>query len=133
MQNAKCKIEIYRGEVTKGRICSFSRKRTKKLLQIGFAGILRKFSIKCEHFIGFEASILPLCASTTVSIASSKLRNSLRWSNFLKFTYCKAKPFYLMYGYVLRWQITDFRQGRKLSCVVTCHNTICAKSCREAD
>ena len=65
-ENVKCKVQNWdlSGRSYKGRMCSFSRKRTKKLLSLGFVRILRKFSIKCEHFIGFEASILPFCAST---------------------------------------------------------------------
>ena len=39
-----------------------------------FEQILHKFSIKRGRFIGFEASIPPLRASTTVGIATSKLR-----------------------------------------------------------
>ena len=58
-----------------------------KLLSIGSAVISRKFSIKCEHFIGFEASILPLCASTTVSIVSSKLRKPITSDWFSKIYY----------------------------------------------
>jgi len=39
-----------------------------------FERILHKFPIKRLRFIGFEVSIPPLRASTTVGIASSKLR-----------------------------------------------------------
>ena len=93
MQSVKCKIGIYRGEVTKEGFSLFWKKARKKLLSLGFVGILRKFSTKCEHFIGFEASILPLCASTTVSIVSSKLRKSITSDWFSEMYCCWMKPF----------------------------------------
>ena len=87
-------------------------KSSAKLLSIGSAVISRKFSIIHAWIIGFEASILPLRTSTTVGIVSSKLRNSLLWSNFLKFTYCKAKPLYLMIR--LRIKVANQRFSKRL-------------------
>jgi len=54
----------------------FEKKVAKKLLIAWFEQILHKFSIKHGCFIGFEASIPPLRASTTVGIATSKLRKT---------------------------------------------------------
>ena len=78
----------------------FLKKAWQKLLSIGIVRILRKFSIKCSHFIGFEASILPLCASTTVSIVSSKLRKPITSDCLSKIYYCGKKAFCLTFGYV---------------------------------
>ena len=52
----------------------FEKKVAKKLLIAWFEQSRHKFSIKHGCFIGFEASIPPLRASTTVGIAPSKLR-----------------------------------------------------------
>jgi len=52
----------------------FEKKVAKKLLISWLERILHKFSIKCLHFIGFEAPISSLHASVTADIESSKLR-----------------------------------------------------------
>ena len=64
----------------------FREKEPKSFFISGLLGLLRKFSIICEQIIGLKETILPLCASTTVSIVSSKLRKQNQGFDFLKFT-----------------------------------------------
>ena len=115
---------------------------TPKNLIGWFELISRKFSIIQEWIIGFETSIPPLRTSTTVGIVLSKLRKSILRINFLKFTYFmryfKVSANITAVSWDSKSQIFEapVKMPRKSLCVVgykVSHNTICAKSCREAD
>ena len=104
-----------------GKCYFFREKSNQKSFNQLRGKISRKFSIKCGHFIGFEAQFCPYVQAHRSELYLQNYESQSQVIGFLKFTTVAQKPFILLSAMYKssKLQIFDKGENRYVLCFST--------------